>query len=120
MTSNTIIESWIVHEDDPDWGPLEAMVGPDGHDEFEWRAEVELRDRDGTRVQAYKHTVSGHYLYLSDGGRAYHFVGEEHYLPIDPDDALWLARGPFAHLWGFGPERTRGPGGVARRDIQVE
>lgn len=118
MTSNKLIESVIVQEDDPDWGPLEDMLGPDGHDEFEWRAEVELAG--GTRIQAYKHAVSGHYLHLSAEGHAYQFIGEEHYLSIDLDDALWMARGPFAHIWGFGPERTRGPGGVTSRDHHLD
>jgi hypothetical protein len=118
MTSNKLIESTIVQEDHPDWGPLEDMLGPQGHDEFEWRAEVQLAG--GTRIQAYKHAVSGHYLHLSDDGDAYQFIGEDHYLAIDPEDALWMARGPFAHICGFGPARTRGPDGAVSKNTQSD
>ena len=63
MTSNKLIESQILQEDDPDYGPLEAVLGPDSRDDFEWRAEAELADH--THIQAYKYDRTGHYLHLS-------------------------------------------------------
>jgi hypothetical protein len=67
MTSNKLIESQILQVDDPDYGPLEAVLGPDSRDDFEWRAEVEAADH--THIQAYKYDRTGHYLHLSADGR---------------------------------------------------
>jgi hypothetical protein len=70
--------------DAPEWEPL-LNLAPDHVVDFMWMGTVQLVD--GTRIQAYKHHWTRHYLHLSDDGRAFVFVPKTRYEEVTPP---WL------------------------------
>jgi hypothetical protein len=69
---------------EPEWEPL-LNFAPDHVGDFMWMYAVVLTD--GTRLQAYKHYWTRHYLHLDNEGRAFLFVGNERYEEVNPP---WL------------------------------
>jgi hypothetical protein len=63
----------LAQYEEPSWEPLERALESDELQHFMWMHEVELDN--GTRLQAYKHYWTRRYLHLSDGLRAYVFIG---------------------------------------------
>jgi hypothetical protein len=57
---------------EPNWQPLEALLGIRLCAYFMWMGEYHLDD--GTPVQAYKHVATRRYLHLDSGGRAFAYL----------------------------------------------
>ena len=73
----------VINYSAPVWEPLLELARI-YIDEFMWMCEVELKD--GSRLQAYKHSWTRRYLYLDDKGRAFGYAGEERYREVDPEE----------------------------------
>ncbi len=82
--------------DDPNWEPLEKLVGIEEAGDFIWIYEVKLDG--GQLVNAYKHIVTDAYLFLAADGTAFDHLGGETYRRRP---AKWMAdmavREPFEH-----------------------
>jgi hypothetical protein len=79
------IEGAVEQADDPDWGPLEAVIDVPLLGWFMWM--YEIRTSTGTAIHAYKHSDSRRCLHLDEYGTAYLFY-EDGYLEVDLDWAL--------------------------------
>jgi hypothetical protein len=55
--------------EEPDWAPLETLVGYDVADDFMWMHEVRLTD--GSLVEAYKHIDTRRYIHADSEGRTF-------------------------------------------------
>ena len=75
--------------DDPDWAPLEALLGLDLVGAFMWMFELELED--GVRVHSYKHIATRCYIHLAVDGRTFVYVPPSRYREIPPAQAIELA-----------------------------
>jgi hypothetical protein len=71
----------VVQAENPLWAPLETVVGTELAGWFMWMSEIRLRD--GTRVDAYKHVATRRYLHLGQTGTAFVHDVENRYLPMD-------------------------------------
>jgi len=69
--------------EDPDWGPLKALLASDELcDYFMWMGDVQLED--GTILNEYKHRWTRRYLHLTHDRRAFSYAGNDSYeqLPL--------------------------------------
>ena len=90
MPSPKPIRGKFLRVDAPEWEPL-LNLAPDHVADFMWMGTVQLVD--GTRIQAYKHYWTRHYLHLSDDGRAFVFVPKTRYEEVNPPWLLmWVLR----------------------------
>jgi hypothetical protein len=71
---------------DPDWGPLLRLLGRRLVSDFMWMFEVRLRD--GTALQAYKHIDTRCYIHLDETLQAYVYEPPDWYRPMDAVDVL--------------------------------
>ena len=84
MPSPKPIRGRVLRVEAPEWEPL-LNLAPDHVGDFMWMYTVQLTD--GTRIQAYKHYWTRHYLHLSEDGRAFVFVPKTRYEEVNPP---WL------------------------------
>lgn len=89
MSPPSLIASTSIDHDEPDWKPLEDLLGVDLVGAFMWMFEVDLAD--GTSVHAYKHVATRAYIYLAVDGRTFVYVRSDHYREIPPHVAVALA-----------------------------
>ena len=61
MSPTSLISSTSFDHDEPDWKPLEDLLGVDLVGAFMWMFELDLAD--GTSVHAYKHIATRAYIY---------------------------------------------------------
>lgn len=93
----------MAQRDDPEWGPLFRLVGRRLLSDFMWMFEVKLRD--GTALQAYKHIDTRRYIHLDDALQAYVYEPPDWYRPTD---AVEVLSSVFAGLGGLtGVERPQ-------------
>ena len=76
MTYGRARKGEVVNWNEPVWDPL-LDVAPEVVTEFMWMHEVKLRD--GTRIQAYKHCDSRRYLHLSSDQQAWVYEEPDRY-----------------------------------------
>lgn len=69
----------------PEWEPI-LNLAPDHVDDFMWMYAVELAD--GTRLQVYKHYWTRNVLHLDSEGRAFIYIGGDHYEEVEVDRLL--------------------------------
>jgi len=86
MYDETILRGYGTSVRRPDWDPLErflplALCGP-----FMWMHATDLED--GTRLQAYKHSVTRRYLLLDDQADAWEDLDRERYRRMRHSDAI--------------------------------
>ena len=74
---------------EPEWKPLEALVGLELAAWFMWMCSVQLAD--GAVVQAYKHAATRRYLHLAVDGRAFVYTPERDYREVARRQAIVLA-----------------------------
>lgn len=87
MRSDPLIQGRMLNHDEPDWRPLEELLGADelcAH--FMWMFAVLLED--GTTLHAYKHRWTRCYFHLADDGRAFYYVTGDLYRQLDPRTAI--------------------------------
>lgn len=84
MESQKPIRGRLLRVNAPEWEPL-LNLAPDHVDDFMWMYSVMLLD--GTRLQAYKHYWTRHYLHVSQDGRTFVFVPKTRYEEVNPE---WL------------------------------
>ena len=84
MPSPKAIRGKHLPVDVPEWEPL-LNLAPDHVVDFMWMGTIQLAD--GTRLQAYKHYWTRHYLHLAEDGRAFVFVPKTRYEEVNPP---WL------------------------------
>jgi hypothetical protein len=94
--------------DDPEWEPLERVVGRQGRlEDFMWMYEVQMPD--GGQIHVYKHIDSRQYLHLDLSGNAYAYVDKERYRQVPLVAVLSIVLPAFCHMADW-----RVPGGVER------
>ena len=86
MSHEGTIVGVTTRQDLPYWRPLLDLVGSDLADWFMWMFAIDLAD--GFRAHAYKHVATRRYLHLAEDGRAFLYVGDEHYREIAPRHAI--------------------------------
>jgi len=69
MLPSPTVPGVVVQFDTPSWAPLEAAIGSELASWFMWMHELQLAD--GSRIHAYKHSVTRRYLHLAADGRAF-------------------------------------------------
>jgi hypothetical protein len=89
MPQQATISGHAARQDLPYWRPLIDLVGPDLADWFMWMFAIRLAD--GARVHAYKHVATRRYFHLAEDGRAFVYVGNQHYREIARRQAIDLA-----------------------------
>jgi hypothetical protein len=99
MAAGHSIRGEIRQCDNPEWGPLEALLGSDDLcSHFMWMGDVELED--GTILNAYKHSWTRRYLHLADDGRTFDYLSDvvdgDGYRRMEP----YLAMGEVFARWG--------------------
>jgi hypothetical protein len=80
MRSTRHLAGTMLRYDEPDWGPLESLVGPELAPWFMWMHSVELED--DAIVHAYKHVSTRRYLHLACDGRAFVYTAEREYREV--------------------------------------
>jgi len=88
MRSSNPIAGTLLQYDEPEWEPLEALIGRELASWFMWMCSVRLED--GAVVQAYKHVATRRYLHLA-GGRAFVYTPERDYREVARRQAIVLA-----------------------------
>jgi hypothetical protein len=76
----------LVQFDTPDWTALAGLLPLELCAHFMWIDEVRLRD--GTRLDAYKHRWTRRYLHLARDGRAFWYVPPGCYREVDTRRAI--------------------------------
>jgi len=89
MAPTSLISSTSFDHDEPDWKPLEDLLGVDLVGAFMWMFELDLAD--GTSVYAYKHIATRAYIYVAVDGRTFGCVRRDHYREIPLHVAVALA-----------------------------
>jgi hypothetical protein len=107
MRSSQRIAGTLLQYDEPEWKPLEALVGLELAAWFMWMCSVQLTD--GDVAQAYKHVATRRYLHLTGDGRAFVYTPERDYREVTRRQAIILAfegwesvtfdAGSFAGIW---------------------
>lgn len=90
MTSDPVALGSRRQYERPDWRPLERFLASDELcNQFMWMCDLALDD--GAILNAYKHHDTRRYLYLTDDGRTFDYLGDDHYRCVDPYSALAAA-----------------------------
>lgn len=90
MTSDPVALGSRRQYERPDWRPLERFLASDELcDQFMWMCDLALDD--GAILNAYKHHDTRRYLYLTDDGRTFEYLGDGRYRCVDPYSALAAA-----------------------------
>jgi hypothetical protein len=76
----------MTNRDEPEWEPLERLIGMRLSDWFMWMGEVELED--GTLVQMYKHQWTRRYIHLSEDHRAFWYRSPDGYEEAPLNDVV--------------------------------
>jgi hypothetical protein len=79
---------------EPDWAPLERLIGEIFASDFMWMYEVRLKD--GTPIQAYKHIDTRRYIHLDSKGKAFSYEPESRYRPVEVERVLEEVYRPLA------------------------
>lgn len=90
---------------EPNWEPLRAAVGEPHSGPFGWMHETHLRD--GTRIHAYRHSVTRRHLFLSEDGRCFECTPTGKYRLAELADVLfWVLphRSEWLRYGGYDPE----------------
>jgi hypothetical protein len=106
----------------PVWGPLLGLARI-YIDEFMWMFEVELDN--GTRLQAYKHWWTRHYLHLDDEGNAWGYREDGRYQQLLADElvehfnrvVVWHYAGQFDHEHEVARERREEEGRIESEEL---
>ena len=86
MYDEAIMIGWLASTDAPDWAPLEKFLPTTLCGPFMWMYSTMLED--GTELQAYKHSLTRHYLLLDDDGDAYESLDRGRHRRMRPSDAM--------------------------------
>jgi hypothetical protein len=86
MYDETIIRGRIKSIDSPNWDPLEKFLPLVLCSGFMWMHATALED--GRELQAYKHSLTRHYLLLDDDGDAYEDLDRGRYRRMRHSDAI--------------------------------
>jgi len=101
MYRDRTVRGVVVQFDQPYWRPLEIALGADMAGWFMWMHEIRLED--GTRVDAYKHRATRHYLHLAGDGQALAYGADDTYRAVGLAPAIvrafvgWECSSPPAH-----------------------
>ena len=89
MLSDHCLLGTVAQYDEPEWAPLESLVGLFLAGWFMWMHEIRLDD--GAAVHAYKHIATRRYMHLAEDGRAFVYCSGGAYCEITPHRAIALA-----------------------------
>jgi hypothetical protein len=86
MYDETIVDGRVASIDTPDWNPLETFLPIELCGPFMWMHSTALDD--GRTLQAYKHSLTRHYLLLDADGASYEDLGRGRYRRMRHSDAI--------------------------------
>jgi hypothetical protein len=89
MTSANSIAGSLLQHDEPNWGPLEELVGRQLAPWFMWMHSVRLAD--DAVVHAYKHVSTRRYFHLAEDGRSFVYSRHGDYREVTPRRAIIVA-----------------------------
>jgi hypothetical protein len=86
MGRKAFLTGEMVQGEQPDWQPLEDLVGTDVVGDFMWMYEVALSD--GRSLHAYKHVDTRRYIHMTADRSAFAYEPERRYLPVPAEEVL--------------------------------
>ena len=89
MRSTPHITGTLLQYDDPDWGPLESLVGVELASWFMWMNSVLLED--DAIMHAYKHVATRRYIHMAVDGRTFAYMSSGCYCELPRHRAIALA-----------------------------
>jgi hypothetical protein len=93
MGAERVVVAPMVQYEEPDWRPLEHVLGEYLCGSFMWMHEAQTAG--GRRIHAYKHIETRRYVHLDLRGCAFVYVDKDRYRCLPLATALELALAPW-------------------------